>query len=87
MPKARTSGEWAPIDINFVSIFAHRLWKNLSTFVLTPYLLLIGGRGGIKMASASTPSVNEPTRVVHTKKLKPKTKGPISGKFVSNGIS
>ena len=33
----------------------HRLiW---STFLLTPYLLLIGGRGGIKMASASTPSV------------------------------
>ena len=31
------------------------------TFLLTPYLLLIGGRGGIKMASASIPSVNEPT--------------------------
>ena len=36
------------------------------------------------MASASTPSVNEPTRVVHTEKLKPMIKGPIS---VSSGIS
>ena len=30
--------------------------------LLTPYRLLSGGRGGIKMVSASTPSVNEPTR-------------------------
>ena len=39
------------------------------------------------MASASTPSVNEPTRVVHTEKLKPMIKCPISGKLVSRGIS
>ena len=39
------------------------------------------------MASASTPSVNEPTRVVHTEKLKPMIKCPISGKLVSSGIS
>ena len=38
------------------------------------------------MASASTPPVNEPTRVVHTEKLKPMIKGPISGKLVSSGI-
>ena len=39
------------------------------------------------MASASTPSVNEPTRplLVHTEKLKPK--GPISEKLVSSDIS
>ena len=39
------------------------------------------------MASASTPSVNEPTRVVYTEQLKPMIKGPISGKLVSSGIS
>ena len=39
------------------------------------------------MASASTPSVKEPTRVVHTEKLKPIIKGQISGKLVSSGIS
>ena len=39
------------------------------------------------MASTSTPSVNEPTRVVHTEKLKPMIKGPISGKLVFSGIS
>ena len=39
------------------------------------------------MVSASTPSVNEPTRVVHTAKLKPMIKGPISGKLVCSGIS
>ena len=44
----------------------------------------IDGRGKIKMASASSPSVNEP---VHTEKLKPMIKGPISGKLVSSGIS
>ena len=39
------------------------------------------------MASASTPSVNEPTILilVHTEKLKPK--GPISEKLVSSDIS
>ena len=39
------------------------------------------------MASASTPSGNEPMGLilVHTEKLKPK--GPISGKLVSTGIS
>ena len=57
------------------------------TFLLTPYLHLIGGQGGIKIASASTASVNEQTRVVHTEKLKPMIKGPISGKLVSSGIS
>ena len=40
------------------------------------------------MASASTPSVNEPaTILVHTEKLKPMIIGPISGKLVSSGIS
>ena len=45
----------------------------------------IDGRGKIKMASASTQSVNESaTIIVHTEKLK---QGPIAGKLVSGGIS
>ena len=32
------------------------------TFLKTPYLPYIGGRGGIKMASASAPSANEPAK-------------------------
>ena len=32
------------------------------TFFADPFLILIGGRGGIKMASASTLSLNEPAR-------------------------
>ena len=50
----------------------------------------IGGRGGIKMASASTPSANEPTKdviLVHTIQLKPMTKAQISGRMISSGIS
>ena len=41
----------------------------------------------IKIASTSTPSVIEPTRLilVHTEKLKPK--GPIAEKLVSSDIS
>ena len=42
------------------------------------------------MASASTPSVNEPTRdlvLVHTVKRKPIIKTQISGKLVTSGIS
>ena len=39
------------------------------------------------MASASTPSVDEPaTILVHTEKLKPMIKGPITGKLVFSGI-
>ena len=40
----------------------------------------IGGQGGIKMASASTPSANEPDNsliLVHTVKLKPMIKAQI----------
>ena len=56
------------------------------TFLLTPYLLLIGGRGRIKMASASTPIVmSQRASFYHTEKLKPK--GPIARKLVSSGIS
>ena len=49
-----------------------------------------GGRGGIKMASASTPSVNEPAKdliLVHTVQLKPMIKAQISGRMVSSGIT
>ena len=40
----------ASIDINFVSIFSRRSWRNLGYFFLTYNLLLIGGRGGINVA-------------------------------------
>ena len=42
------------------------------------------------MASASTPSVNEPAKdliLVHTVQLKPMIKAQISGRMVSNGLS
>ena len=42
------------------------------------------------MASASTPSINEPGKdliLVHTVRLKPTIKAQISGRMVSNGIS
>ena len=50
----------------------------------------IGGHGKIKMASAGTPSTNEPAKyliLVHTVQLKPMIKAQISGRMVSNGIS
>ena len=43
--------------IYFVSHFCSRIVEKSRVFLLTLYLLLIGGRGGIKMASASTPIV------------------------------
>ena len=42
------------------------------------------------MASASTPSVNEPAKdlsLVHTVQLKPMIKAQVSGRMVSSGIS
>ena len=42
------------------------------------------------MASASTPSANEPAKyliLVHTVQLKPKIKAHISGRMISSGIS
>ena len=50
----------------------------------------IGGRVGIKMASASIPSTNEPAKdliLVHTVQLKPMTTAHFSGRMVSSGIS
>ena len=50
----------------------------------------IGGRGKIKIASASTPSANESAKyliLVHTVQLKPMIKKQISRIMVSNGIS
>ena len=50
----------------------------------------IGEQGGIKMAPASTPSVNELAKdliLVHTIQLKPIIKAQISGKSVTGGIS
>ena len=54
-----------------------------------PFLILvggIGGRGGIKMASASTPSANEPAKdliLVNTVQLKPIIEAQISERMVS----
>ena len=50
----------------------------------------IGGGGEIKMASASTPSANEPAKdfiLVHRVQLKPIIKAQISEKLVSSGTS
>ena len=56
-----------------------------------PFLILMGstgGRGAIIMASASTPSANEPAKdlsLVHTVQLKPMIKSQISGRMLSSG--
>ena len=54
----------------------------------TPYLPDTGGRGRIKMASASTPSANEPSQ---GPQFSPhsiaKIKAQISGRMVSSGLS
>ena len=51
----------------------------------------IGGRGGIKMASASKSSANEPWQrtsfLVHVVQLKLMIKAHFSGRMVSSGIS
>ena len=50
----------------------------------------IGGRAGIKMASASIPSANQPPNdliIVHTLQLNPMIKTQISGGMLSNRIS
>ena len=58
-----------------------------------PLLILvggIGGRGRIKMASASIPSANEPTKnyiLFHTVLLKPMIKAQTSGRMISSGTS
>ena len=49
-----------------------------------------GGRGEIKMVSASTPSTNEQAKdliLVHTVQLNPIIKAQISGRMISSGIS
>ena len=62
-------------------------------FSRTSYLVwvgCIGGRGGIKMVSAITPSANEPAldlNLVHTVQLKPMIKVYFSGRMVSSGTS
>ena len=57
VPKAYASCEYLPIDTNFVSIPLL-----VSVHFCGPLIFSIGGRGGIKIASSSTPSVNEPIR-------------------------
>ena len=50
----------------------------------------IGGRGRIKVASASTPSSNEPAKdliLVHTVELKPMIIAHFSGSMKSSGLS
>ena len=57
------------------------------------FFILVGGNGGrgeIKMASASTPSANEQAKcvvLVLTVQLKPMIKAQISGRMISSGIS
>ena len=57
------------------------------------FLILVGGingQGGIKMASTSTPSANEPAKhfnLVHTVQLKPMIKAHFSVRMISSGIS
>ena len=62
-----------------------------SVLLRIPYRLCIGGwADGIKIASASTPPVNEPDKnlilVFHKVQLKPMMKSQISGRKVSSGI-
>ena len=60
----------------------------MRTLLTTPYIPDIGKRGEIKMASASTPSANEPAKdfiLVHTVQVKPMIKAQISGRMVSSG--
>ena len=50
----------------------------------------IGGKGGFRIASASTPSVNEPAKdlsLVQTIQLKPMMKAHVSVRMVSSGTS
>ena len=47
----------------------------------------IVGRGGIKMVSASTPSSNEPSILVHTVQIILLIKVHFSGRMISSGIS
>ena len=60
-------------------------------FLPLTFLIMVGnkgGRGEIKMASASTPSANEQVKdlsLVHTVQLKPLIKAQIS--MISSGIS
>ena len=64
--------------------------SSFRTLLTTPYLPDIGGRGGIKMASVSTPSANEPTKdviLLRTVQLKPMIKAQISERMVSRGIN
>ena len=63
-------------------------WRASLTFLIL--VAGIGGREGIKMASASTPSANGPAKdliLVHTVQLKPVINAQISGRMVSSGIS
>ena len=58
-----------------------------------PFLILVGGNGGrgeIKMASASTPSTNDQAKdliLVHTVQLKPMRKSQISERIKHSGVS
>ena len=76
-----------------VNVFCVTSFRTFFRRPLTFLILLgsgIGGRGGIKMVSASTPSANEPAKdliLVHTIQLKLMIKAHFSGRIVSSGIS
>ena len=58
-----------------------------------PFLIVVGGKGGwggIKMASASTPSANEPAKdlvLVHTVQLISLIKANFSERMVSSSLT
>ena len=80
--------------MNFYTSFFHLLVNGFYVsscifFGQTQYLPYIGGQARIKMASASTPSANEPVKVlilVITVQLKPMIKPHFSGRVVSSGM-
>ena len=62
----------------------------VSVLIADPLPSLYWWAGRIKMASASTPSGNEPAKdlsLVHTVQLKPMTKAQLPGRMISSGTS
>ena len=71
----------------FLLLFSVLYLRTLTILILVGG---IGGQGGIKMVSASTPSANEPAKdliLVHPVQQKTLIKAQISGKILSSGIS
>ena len=91
-----TGSKFKKSSIKYTSLINLRSQRNTTINKLAPslisyytILILVGGVsewGRIKMASASTPSANEPAKdliLVHTVELKPMIKAHISVRMVS----